>query len=931
MTGFLCVCFFLSGATALVYEVVCLRILGLVFGHTVHAVATVLIVFMGGLALGSALFGGRTSRIRNPLQAYGWLEVGTGAWAALLPLLFTWSAIWYPDLFRALGRSYAVLPWIQFSIGSVLLLVPTTLMGATLPLLSQALAGRESRVGRLVGGLYAVNMAGAVLGAAMAGYVLLPWLGNRATIETAASLNLAVGAAALFYGRGRSAPRVEIDPAAANSVTADVRHASPSDERPLGVTLTVVALAVSGAVSMLYEVTWTRALALVLGSSTFAFTSILVTFLLGLAGGSALYAWRWGTRRPSVAVFGALQAGIAVLVVPVLLAFEHLPELLLAALRWSHATTFVTWIQLGLSAVALLPVTLLIGATFPCAVAVATRRPLRVGEAVGQIYAANTVGAVVGAVLTGFVLVPAVGVHAAIVAGVITNLTLAAILVATPDLRPPWRWGSVGAALLAAAVVATGVTPWDQRVMSSGPAIYVGPYLRSAEAASASIGETLRSQQVPYYRDGRASTVAVGQAGAHRYLRINGKTEGSTSLDMPTQQMVGHLPLLVHPDPRDVLVIGLGTGVTAGAVARHGIRRLDVVEIEPAVVEAAGQFFGETNGHVLLDPRTRTLVADGRNFLTTTSDRYDVIISEPSNPWISGLAALFSEEFFGVARARLRPGGVMVQWIQLYNLRPDDLKMILKTFQGVFPETTLWNVSEDLLLLGRTEPGPLDLERLKTRFAAGRVADDLGYPGNEAWPSVLGFFTLGETDTARLVADAATNTDDRLPLEFSTPRALYLETGRENQEVLRRARTSSLPALSPGGQGELDRAGTHYWIGMGCLGRNAVDDALAHFRQALALAPRHRPSLLEASSFYLWLGRPDDALPLAYRALDQGPLRARTPYLVGRIYKALKSPDRARESFEQALALEPTDAKLRSDLLRELKRMVGARRAGTAD
>jgi len=373
-------------------------------------------------------------------------------------------------------------------------------------------------------------------------------------------------------------------------------------------------------------------------------------------------------------------------------------------------------------------------------------------------------------------------------------------------------------------------------------------------------------------------------------------------------------------------VIGLGTGVTAGAVARHGIRRLDVVEIEPAVVEAAGQFFGEANGHVLLDPRTRTLIADGRNFLFTTPDRYDVIISEPSNPWISGLAALFSEEFFRLTRTRLRPGGVMVQWIQLYNLRPDDLKMILKTFQGVFPETTLWNVSEDLLLLGRTEPGPLDLGRLKTRFATGRVADDLGYPGNEAWPSVLGFFALGETDTARLVADAATNTDDRLPLEFSAPRALYLETGRENQEVLRRARTSFPPALAPGSHGELDHADTHYWIGMGCLGRNAVDDALAHFRQALALDPRHRPALLETSNLHLRLGRPDEALPLAYRALDHGPLRARTLHLIGRVYVALKSPDRAREYFERALALEPTDAKVRSDLSRQLKRVVGGGR-----
>src|SRR6266478_5147920 len=224
MTGFLFVCFFLSGATALVYEVVCLRILGLVFGHTVHAVATVLIVFMGGLALGSAVVGGRTPRIRNPIQAYGWLELGTGAWAALLPLLFAWSATWYPDLFRALGRSYAVLPWIQFLIGSVLLLVPTTLMGGTLAVLSQALAGPESRVGRLVGGLYAVNPCGAVVGAAMAGYVLLPSLGSRATIEAAAALNLALGFAALVYGRAHSARSVEIDPAADHSVTADVRH-----------------------------------------------------------------------------------------------------------------------------------------------------------------------------------------------------------------------------------------------------------------------------------------------------------------------------------------------------------------------------------------------------------------------------------------------------------------------------------------------------------------------------------------------------------------------------------------------------------------------------------------------------------------------------------------------------------------------------------
>jgi len=923
MTSFIFLCFFLSGATALVYEVVFLRLLGLVFGHTVHAVATVLIVFMGGLALGSAVFGGLTPRIRRPIQAYGWLELGTGAWAALLPLLFGWSTALYPELFRALGRSYAVLPWIQFAIGAALLLVPTTLMGGTLPVLSQALAGRATPVGRLVGGLYAVNTCGAVLGAATAGYALLPWLGNRATIEAAAALNVALGVAALVYGRSRPAPRLEVEPGAARGTDAAAREVSGSDARALGVRLTVVALGVSGAVSMLYEVAWTRALALVLGSSTYAFTAMLVAFLLGIAGGSALYAWLWGTRRPSPAAFGALQAGIAVLVVPVIVTFERLPELLLAALRWSRAPDFVMWTQLGLSILVLLPVTLLIGATFPCAVAVATPRAARLGEAVGRIYAANTVGAVGGAVLTGFVLVPAIGVHAAIVLGVAVNLALAACLVATAGLRPAWRWGSAGAAALAAVALVL-IGPWDPRIMSSGPAIYAGPYLRSAGAASGSIAATLRSQHILFYRDGRAATVSVGQSGPNRYLRINGKTEGSTSVDMPTQLMVGHLPLLVHPDPHDALVIGLGTGVTAGAVARHGVGRLDVVEIEPAVVEAASRFFGEVNGHVFLDPRTRTIVADGRNFLYTTSERYDVIISEPSNPWISGLASLFSEEFFRLARAGLRPGGVMVQWVQLYNLRPDDLKMILKTFRGVFPATTLWNIGDDLLLLGRTEPGPLDLGRLRTRFASGRVDEGFGFPGSAAWPGVLGLFALGETDTARLVEGATTNTDDRLPLEFSAPRALHLDTGRENREMLRRARTSLLPELAPGSPGELERADTHYWIAMGCLWRDAPDDALIHFGRALALERDHRPALLEASNVYLRLGRPDEALVFAQRALDRGPLRAKTLYLLGRIYEALKSPDRARESFVQALALGSGDAKLRADVLLALGRVGGA-------
>jgi len=229
--------------------------------------------------------------------------------------------------------------------------------------------------------------------------------------------------------------------------------------------------------------------------------------------------------------------------------------------------------------------------------------------------------------------------------------------------------------------------------------------------------------EVLFYRDGINGTVSVHREGQYLFLRVNGKMDAGNRLDMPTQLMLGHLPLLVHQDPRAVLLIGLGSGITAGAVVRHPIERLDVVEIEPAVVEAS-RFFAWEHGDVLKDSKVHAVIADGRNFLLTTSNRYDVIISEPSNPWIGGLASLFSVEFFQLARQRLNPGGIMAQWVQGYNLLPDDLRMVVKTFRSVFPATTVWNATRgDFLLLGRAESTPLNLTLFETRFP--RIRADL--------------------------------------------------------------------------------------------------------------------------------------------------------------------------------------------------------------
>src|SRR5262245_6429557 len=663
-------CFFLSGATSLVYQVVWLRMLVLIFGHTVQAVTTVLAAFMAGLALGSFLLGRRAGHVGNPLRAYGWLEIGIGVYAALMPLLL-WVV---PSLYVGLRTRLDAPTFgaVQFLWMSALLLIPTALMGGTLPVLSQALTRSETGAARLVGALYAVNTLGAALGTALAGYMLLPALGNRATLGMTAAINVAVGLLALWYGRGplwsQSAPSLTPKPDRAS-----IRAETAPDAWDWGARLTLAAIGVSGAVSMVYEVAWTRALVLVIGSSTYAFTAMLIAFLVGIAGGSALYVWLRGTGRvASPAVFAAIQVGIGLAVTASVLLFQEMPALFLIALSWSTSPPFVQLTQLGISVAALLPSTLLIGATFPCALDVAARVRGPVGERVGHVYAVNTLGAIVGAILAGFVLLPALGAHTSIKVGIVTNLLIAALLLASAVRLAPAIWWGAAAATLALAAGVSLIPHWDPRVMSSGPAIYGTGSLRwtGREAFARAVGRS----NLLYYRDGLVSTVSVHRNGETLFLRVNGKTDAGTGGDMQTQALLGHLPMLIHPTPERVLVIGLGSGITAGAVARHPVAHLDIVEIEPAM-RAAARLFTGVNGNVLENPRARTVITDGRNHLLTEPDRYDVIISEPSNPWISGLASLFSVEFFHLARSRLRPDGLMTQWVQAYDLHPDDLRM----------------------------------------------------------------------------------------------------------------------------------------------------------------------------------------------------------------------------------------------------------------
>src|SRR6266508_65170 len=891
--GIIVLCFFLSGATGLVYQVVWLRLLGLVFGHTVYATTTVLAAFMTGLALGSLLAARTMPRLRKLIAIYGSLEVGIGICCALLPVTLDSAAPLWVGLSSALGLGYNGLLLVEFVLVFALLVVPTTLMGATLPVLSQALVGDSGGARRDVGALYAINTFGAVLGVALAGYVLLPALGNRATSMLAASGNIVAGAIALVYSRHASR---RAGPLAAPPV-AGAPLAAPKDAPPgapqgglgpvPGATLTTVALAISGAVSMLYEVGWTRALALAIGSSTYAFTSMLLAFLVGIAGGSALYSRLSPERGLSPAAFALVQAA-----------------------------------QFAISAGALLVASLLIGATFPCAVAVVAQNRTDIGRQVGRLYGANTVGAIVGSIVAGFVLMPLLGTQAMLETGAAVNLVLASALFATSARALPrrslqWRWPATAACLVAAGAVLV-LPHWDQRVMSSGAAIYARFYVNASRGQD--LAALLRGQRIVYYRDGLSATVAVSKAGEHLFLRVNGKLDAGTAGDMPTQLMSGHLPLLLHADPKKVLVIGLGSGITAGAVARYPIERLDVVEIEPAVVEAS-RFFGQLHGGVLEDPRVRTVIADGRNFLLTTPERYDVIISEPSNPWMSGLASLFSEEFFRLAGERLRPGGIMLQWIQAYNLRPEDLRMVVHTFRSAFPAASIWNpVRGDFLLVGRRDSSPIDLGQLRTRFdGTPQVRRDLERIGVRAWPGILGFFMLGEADTAGFARGGGLNTDDRLPLEFSAPRALYLDTGETNWSLIHQFRQASLPDVTASSRPALEHADVRSWIGRVDLTRLAYDDAQLQFQRALELDPRSLAAQLGMSIVMLQGDRTEAAFRMAGQVAEHEPDNATALFVAGIAAGRLRKPDQALTLIRRAAALEPGNAQFQV-ALRHLER-----------
>ena len=808
--------YFLSGAAALLYEVVWLRLLTLSMGHTAGAVGTVLAAFMGGLATG-AWVAGRTAPSQTREQAlrtYAALELAIAACALLLPLGLTavrpvlaWA--------YANGAGGGLFETARVVLSLLLVSIPTAAMGASYPIGVRCVSDPGSGIqdsgsevrgsgsgvrgsgfeGVAAGLLYASNTIGAAAGAVLTGFILLPTLGLFGTTFVGVALNAIAAMGALILRRGSfgSAERES------RSIIADPkglrRTGHPS--HPSHLALASSALCVSGFVALVYEVTWTRILAMILGPTTYAFSAMLVAFIGGLAIGSAIAAAVVPRiRRPGLWLGVAMMATAAIALVACA-RVDSLPLAIAAAAGRANASfTSVFALQIGLAIALQMPMTIALGTTFPLAIAVAAPTREDVPADVATIYAANTAGAIAGALATSFLLIPRLGLQASVQVASVATIA-AGLVVAWRSLPGPkgpgLPVGRIGAMLAAGAATALAVfiPQWNHERMANGA------YRFAPSLAAGDVETGLEAGRLSYYGEGAAGTVSVKQLLGVTSLAIDGKVDASNGGDMLTQKLLAHLPLLLHDNPRSVYVIGLGSGVTLGSALRHPIEHATVSEISPEVVSASEAFVNE-NHQALRDPRTRLIVGDGRSHLLLSADKYDVIISEPSNPWMAGVSTLFTREFFLAARSRLEPGGILCQWAHTYNISDEDLRSIVATFLSAFPEGSAWLVGEgDLLLIGATAPIPALEEGVMRSWQRPGVAADLAGASVHDPFSVLTLFVARGRDLQAYAEGATIQSDNALSLEFSAPRAIYGQFERGNVDRLRAvaARAQQPPAI----------------------------------------------------------------------------------------------------------------------------------------
>jgi spermidine synthase len=969
-------CFFASGISGLVYQVIWVRELVLVFGATTFAVSTVLTAFMGGLALGSFYFGRRTEKIKQPLKLYALLEIGIGIYGLAVPFIFALLPKIYQPFWRWLHLSFFALSIVRFIFAAIVLILPTALMGATLPVLSSYYARERNRIGLRVGSLYALNTFGAVLGAAATGFLLIPAIGMSATTAVAAAINLGLGVIALRLSRiyewrkavvADEAKTTDGDaqelPVKRSSETKtkntrNTKQPTVADSVPspskAWLIIVLASFALSGFIALSYEVIWSRILSLIIGSSVYAFSIMLATFLIGLALGASIFSRYVDRIKNHIFAFALIEVGVGLTSFAGAFLFDQLPFAFVRLHHWLESSTIGVLLlaRLVIAASVMIAPTLLLGALFPLVVKIISSDKQTTGRSVGDAYSANTLGSIVGSFASGFILIPSLGLLGSLKLCIALNFVIAAALfcIAKPKRRAKANSHSKGktaasarfrvsqfiavaASVLLIISVSVANIPWDSDLMSSAVYRYAPSMSKLSRQDFYNYIKDGQGETV-FYKEGLTATVAVQKLGNDRVLKVNGKPEASTAGDMPTQVLIGALPLIVRQHTDNVLLIGLGSGVTLGSIEQFPIKRVTCVELEPAVVEAS-RHFNDVNNRPLEDERLQMVSNDGRNFIYTTNEKFDVIVSEPSNPWVTGVANLFTLEYFKRGAATLTDDGIFSQWLQLYEMSPEDMKTLIATFKAAFPYVNIFRGAEgDLMLLGSKREQTLDLAIINAHLTNVKIATDLKRIQTESASDILSRFYLGTEEVASISAIAKINTDDNALIEFNAPRRVGAaeETVERNvKELLSRTASpikyisgnhsqSDVDLLTESAIGAIKRndkeraeqfvrysldlketAQGHSVLGELRFAQNDDAGALDEWQAALTLNPNHFYTLVNLGKFYLTKQQAAKAAPYLDQAIQADANSARAHHLRGLAYQASGNNEGAVVEYRKAL------------------------------
>ncbi len=914
--------FFLSGACGLIYEIIWQRQLHLIFGISNFAVATVLSSFMAGLALGSYFFGKKADVIKRPLRLYGFLEIGIAVFALVFPFILDGITSVYTSVHRQFHTAWYFMNLLKFLLCFTVLLIPTSLMGGTLPVAIRYIVTDLKHVGNRVGSLYGINTLGAVIGCVAAGFLLIASYGARGAGYIAALINLAIGLLVLLIDARLSSAKVEPLPEKDTKTRLTLRPYPPSSA-----TVVLVIAGISGFCALAYEVLWTRTVTFYLQSSIYAFPTMLATFLCGSALGSLLIVKFADKQKTALLFIGIIQVLIGAAAAITIWEFGSIRQLM-AELWATSSSDWFSFLRNGfvVSVIIMFAPTLFMGMIIPLASKVYIKGMNNMGEGIGHIYAINTVGAVPGSFLTGFALIPLMGITKAIYAISVVSISAGAVvLVLNHSAFKILRYGVIAASLTFIIVVGAKILP------GKTPIFYNSPFFSNLE----------KGDKILFYDEGPGATITVRRLSPNvfdnkRYdlIEVNAANVAGTAPGLRvTQKVQGHFPLILYKantgkDPRFAFILGLGTGESSHCICLHDIEKLDCLELVPGEIKANSKF-NDINYNILQNKKFQLTINDARNFLLTTTRRYDVLESDAVHPEID--IGTNTKEYFEICKSRLSEQGIFSSWIPLFGISEENFKIMLKTMQTVFPHVMVWYSpqynSKHALLMGMKKKLRIDFGALKKEMEKEPIRKSLAEVGLDDPYHLLSCFLIDEQTISEYTTDSLVNDDNYMHLPHNIPKQRLIGDKTVNELLTLLIKLCAPVEDYVVNHKEVDAAfgkklkhalavRDHLVAGAGGYFSRNYPYSADEYEKALALAPhdRHIKYMLDESRFLSFIEKGKTLasmgdLPKASqyfgKGIEMNPESAAGYNELGVIYFMEGQFDPAKTCFENAVSIVP--------------------------